>query len=122
MDWEINKDAQKGYELRVPVEMWYKKVWAYEGDKESKALHVLRESMLTWWRRMLTREFAQVIRRSSGSQKHVGSIQRIREVAGEYVWIERSWDSYLQDIREMIKNKYWEAGVDNLEQAMGSSF
>ena len=38
------------------------------------------------------------------------------------MWIERSWDSYLQDIREMIKNKYWEAGVDNLEQAMGSSF
>ena len=43
-------------------------------------------------------------------------------MAGDYVWIEGACDSYLQEIRELLKNKVWEAGVNYLERAMGSSW
>ena len=49
MDGELKTDAQKG------------RAWAYEGDMGSKALNVLREIMLGWWRRKLTRESNQVL-------------------------------------------------------------
>ena len=42
----------------------------------------------------------------------MGSSQGIREVAGEYVWIEGACYSYLQDISKLLKSRYWEAGVD----------
>ena len=38
------------------------------------------------------------------------------------MWIEGAQDSYLQDRIEMFENKDWEAGVDYLEQGMGSSW
>ena len=41
---------------------------------------------------------------------------------GYYLWIEEELDSYLQDRREILKNKDWEFGVDCLERAMGSSW
>ena len=44
----------------------------------------------------MTNEFYQVLRRSSGSWKRVGSIKGIREVAGEYVCIEGAQDLYLK--------------------------
>ena len=44
----------------------------------------------------------------------MGSMQGIRDVEGEYVWIEGSRDSYLQDIRDIIENMDWKAGVDCL--------
>ena len=52
----------------------------------------------------------------------MGLSQGIREVGGEYVWIEGAWDSYLQYRREIIKNKDGEDGVNCLERAMGSSW
>ena len=36
--------------------------------------------------------------------------------------IEGSQYSYLQDRRELLKNKDWEDGVDCLERSMGSSW
>ena len=62
-----------------------------------------------------------MLRRSSGTRKQVDSSQGIREVEVEYVWIEGERKSYLKYIRKILKNKDWEAGVDYLEQAMGSS-
>ena len=103
------------------VEMWDSRSCLYEGDRESEVLNVLRESMLRWRRRKLTIEFSEVLRRSSVSCKWVGSSQRIKDVVGEYVWIEGSHDTYLQYRRYMTKNKDWEASVVFLEQAMGSS-
>ena len=82
MEGELNTDAQKGYLLRVTVEMWESRAWSYEGDRESKARNVLQESMLRWWRRKLTREFAQVLRRILGSWKHMVSKRGIIEVVG----------------------------------------
>ena len=41
----------------------------------------------------------------------MGSYQGIREVAGEYVWIEGSRGAYLQIRRELLNNKDLEAGV-----------
>ena len=38
------------------------------------------------------------------------------------MWIEGACDSYLQDRREILKNKDWEDGVDLLERAMRSSW
>ena len=38
------------------------------------------------------------------------------------MWIEGAQHSYIQYIREMLKNKYWEADVDSLERYMGSSW
>ena len=52
-------------------------------------------------------EFVQALMRSSGSWKRIGSSQGIREVAGEYVWIEGEWYLYLQDRRELLNNKDW---------------
>ena len=105
---------QKGDDSRVPVEMWDRRAWEYEGERESGALNVLCESMLIWWRRKLTREFYQVLRRILVTWKRVGSSQGFMEVVGEYVWIEGAQDSYLQERREILKNKDWEAGVDCL--------
>ena len=59
--------------------------------RESGALNVLQDSMLIWWRRKLTREFAQVLRRRYGTWEQVGSSKCIKEVEGEYVWIEVEW-------------------------------
>ena len=118
---ELNTDAQKGDDSRVPVGIWDRREWDYEGERESGDLKVLWESMPIWWRRKLTRGFYQVLRRSSGTRKQVDSSQGIREVEVEYVWIEGERKSYLKYIRKILKNKDWEAGVDYLEQAMGSS-
>ena len=74
---KLNIDAQKGDYSRVPVDMWYERACAYEGDRESGGLKVLRDSMLRWWSQKLTRESSQVLRRISGSWKRVGSSQRI---------------------------------------------
>ena len=49
---------------------------------------------------------AQVLRCSFVSWKRLGSIQGISEAKGQYMWIEGSRDSYLQYIRELLKNKY----------------
>ena len=48
----------------------------------------------------------------------MGSSQGIRDVEGEYVWIEGARDSHLQDRRGILKNKDWEADVDCLERAI----
>ena len=87
--------------------MWDRRAWAYEGERDSGVLNVLQESMLRWWRRKLMIEFVQALMRSSGSWKRIGSSQGIREVAGEYVWIEGEWYLYLQDRRELLNNKDW---------------
>ena len=42
---------------------------------------------------MFTRELSQLLRHSLGYWKLVGYSQWIREVAGEYMWIEGSRDS-----------------------------
>ena len=52
----------------------------------------------------------------------MGSCQGIREVVGEYACIDGAREEYLQDRRELLSNKEWEASVDCLEQAMGSSW
>ena len=38
------------------------------------------------------------------------------------MWVEVSGDLYLQDRREILKNKYLEAGVNFLEGSMESSW
>ena len=38
------------------------------------------------------------------------------------MWHDGEQESYLQDIRKLLKNKDWEAGVDCLGRAMGSSW
>ena len=78
MEEELKTDAQKRYDSRVPVEIWDRRAWAYEGDRESGVLNVLRESILRWWRRKLTREFAQLLMQSSGTWKWVVLSQGIR--------------------------------------------
>ena len=45
----------------------------------------------------------------------VGSSQGIREMTGEYVWIDEARASYLQDKREVLKNKDWKDGFNCLE-------
>ena len=87
---ELKTDSQEVDELRVPVEMWDMRAWAYEEERESGDLNILWESMLRWWRRKLKREFSQFLRRISGIWKWVGLSQGIREVAGEYVCIEEA--------------------------------
>ena len=82
MEEELKTYAQKGYDSRVLVEIWDRRSWSYEVDMESEALNVLQESMLRWWRRKLTREFAQVLRRILGSWKHMVSKRGIIEVVG----------------------------------------
>ena len=52
----------------------------------------------------------------------MGSSQGIREVAGDYLWIEGAQDSYLQDKRKLIKNRDWDAGLDCLKRDMGNSW
>ena len=47
--------------------------------------------------------------------------QWIMEVAGEYVCIEGAQDAYLKYRRTLLKKNDWEAGVDCLERAMGST-
>ena len=50
------------------------------------------------------------------------SSQGIREMTGEYVWIQGAQESYLQNRRGVVKNRYWEAGMDFLEWAMVRSW
>ena len=88
--------------------------WAYKGERSREGLNIIRGIMLRLWRRKLTREFSQVLRRILVTRKRVGSSQGVMEVVGEYVWIEGAQDSYLQERREILKNKDWEAGVDCL--------
>ena len=88
MEEEINTDSQKGDNLKVLVEMWDRRAWEYEIERDSGALNVLWESMLIWWRPNLTKSFSDVLRQSSGTWKRVGLSQGIREVVGKYVWIE----------------------------------
>ena len=57
MEEELNTDAQKGYYLKVLVEMWDRRAWEYEVERDSGALNVLWESILRWWRTNLTKEF-----------------------------------------------------------------
>ena len=52
----------------------------------------------------------------------MGYSQGIMQVAIEYVWIKGSRNSYLQDRRDLLKNRVWEAGVYCLERAMGISW
>ena len=85
---KIKIDSQKGDNIRVPVEIWDRRAWNYEGDRENGVLNIVWESMLRWCRRKLTREFPQDLRRSSYKLKQVGSCPGIRELAGEYVCIE----------------------------------
>ena len=80
MEEELKTYAQKGYESRVLVEIWDRRSWSYEVDMESEALNVLQESMLRWWRRKLTRELSQVIRRNLVSWKRLGYSRGIIEV------------------------------------------
>ena len=64
MEEELKTDAQKGDDLKVPVKIWDRRAWEYEGERERGVLNVLRKIILRWWRRKLTRELDQVIRRS----------------------------------------------------------
>ena len=90
MEEELNTDSQKGDNSRFPLEIWDRRAGGYERGRESGSLNILRESMLRWRRQKLTREFSQVLRRSSGTWKRVGSSRGIMEVDGEYVWIDWS--------------------------------
>ena len=54
MEEELKTDFQKGYDLRVLVEMWDRRVWAYEGERKRGALNVLWESILRWRKWKLT--------------------------------------------------------------------
>ena len=99
--------------------MWDVRPCSYEGERVSKVLNIHQESMFRWWRRNLKRELYSVLGWSLGLLKWVGFSQCIREVTGEYVWIDGEQDSYLQYIRKLIK-KDLEADVYCLEWAMGS--
>ena len=46
MEVELNKYSQKRDDLRIPVEMWDRSSWSYEGERESGALNLLWNSML----------------------------------------------------------------------------
>ena len=39
---ELKIDAQKGYDSRVLVEIWYRRFWTYERERETGALNILR--------------------------------------------------------------------------------
>ena len=39
-------DYPKGVDSRVPIEMWYRRAWTYQGVGVSEALNVLLEGML----------------------------------------------------------------------------
>ena len=43
-------------------------------------------------------------------------------MAVEYVWIEGGRNAHLQNRRELLNNKDWEAGIHCLESEMGSSW
>ena len=45
MEGKLNKGDPKGYDLRLPVDIWYWRAWSYEGERVSKALNVLHESL-----------------------------------------------------------------------------
>ena len=85
---ELNIDAQKGYDSSISVEMWYRRACEYEVERESGDLNILRESMLRWWRRKLTRNFSQLLMWGFGTCKCVGSSQVMRGVEGDYIFIE----------------------------------
>ena len=41
MEGEVKPDDPKGYDSRVPVEIWDGMSWEYEGERVSEALNVL---------------------------------------------------------------------------------
>ena len=53
--YEISTDNPKWYESRVPIDMWYKRAWTYQGVGVSEALRIIWEGMMRWQRRKLMR-------------------------------------------------------------------
>ena len=58
-------DNPKGYYSVVPIEMWYRRAWTYQGMGFSEALYIIREVMLRWRRRKLMRYYCRVLSWSS---------------------------------------------------------
>ena len=52
---EMSKNNKKGDLSIVPIDMWHRREWGYQGMGVSKALNIIWEGMLRWWRRNLMR-------------------------------------------------------------------
>ena len=54
---EMRTDDPKRDDSRVPIYMWERRAWIDQGMVVSKALNIIWEGMLRWWRRKLMRYF-----------------------------------------------------------------
>ena len=89
---EMSTDNPEGGYSRVPIYMWYRRAWIYQGIGVSEALNIIWEVMLRWRRRKLMRYYCRVLRWSLSVWRSVGTSQGVKELEGTYIWVGKEWD------------------------------
>ena len=59
---DMSTEYLDGDDSRVPIYMWYRRAWTYQGMRVSEALNIIWEGMLRLKRRKLMRYFCRVLR------------------------------------------------------------
>ena len=76
--YEMRTDNPKEDYSRVPVEMWYRNAWTYQGMGVSEALNIIWEGMLRWRRRKLMRYYCRVLMWSLSVWRSVGTSRGVK--------------------------------------------
>ena len=69
----MSTDKPKGDYSRVPIEMWYRRSWIYQGMGVSEALHIIWEIILRWRRRNLMGYYCRLLSWSLSVWRSVGT-------------------------------------------------
>ena len=72
-------DTSKGDDYRVPVELWNRKACISQCIGVDSVLQFMREVILIWWRRNLTKGLRKLLNQTSSASKQL-------KVTGKFIW------------------------------------
>ena len=85
----MSTENPKGYESRIPIEMWYRRLSTDQGMGVIETLNIIWEGMLRWRRCKLMRYILWVLRWS------VETSREVKELEGNYVRVGKYWEKYI---------------------------
>ena len=80
-----------------------------------KALNIIKEVILRWWRRKLMRDFSRVLRQRSSIWRSFGTRRGVKSLAGKYMWVGEVRYQCIEAREFLLTNKDRKVGVDYLD-------
>ena len=77
---EMRIDETNGSDSIVPIEIWYSRLFTYQGEGVGEFLHLIWEVIPRWWKCNFMRDFCWELRQSSSLWKIVGTSRWLKEL------------------------------------------